>query len=165
MIVISLGKGRDIDPDDDPLGRARVGYDPGITEHQALERGRGVWVLGQRAADEEWLTVAHHGEGLAVARIRRVVPAGDRAYLEVDPITVGPIHDAIVGAAVPTTRNPVSYRHAAFEDRACACGCGSTTVDGATWLIGHDTKAIHERIALVGGVQQFCTWFDSNWKR
>ncbi|MGW2257835.1 hypothetical protein ACWCXE_08205 [Streptomyces sp. NPDC001780] len=45
----------------------------------------------------------------------------------------------------------------------CNCGCGKP-IERGDFLPGHGRRAIHERIARVGTVMDFITWFDQTWK-
>ena len=60
----------------------------------------------------------------------------------------------------PTSRNPISYGpDDADLAMLCMCGCGERIYAGY-FLPGHDQRAIHARIARIGSVAQFITWFD-----
>jgi hypothetical protein len=43
-----------------------------------------------------------------------------------------------------------------------AKGCGCWLPRG-TYFPGHDQRAIHERVARVGGIREFLDWFDRTW--
>ncbi len=53
-------------------------------------------------------------------------------------------------------------RNLTFGNRVCGCSCG-TPINRGDFLPGHDQRAIHERIAKVGTVKDFITWFDNAW--
>jgi hypothetical protein len=76
-----------------------------------------------------------------------------------------PVFDQYVGGATPAgkSRNPVQYVDSPIDRTLCACGCGNQTPAGRHFIAGHDQKAIHERIAKVGGVVPFLEWFDNTW--
>lgn len=92
MIDIKLGAPRDVDPATDPLGRSRIGADPGLTPAEAWLRGRGVWKLkadNVLTQDEVQITDKDRTI-LAVARITGITKHDDRqaiegALLENDP--------------------------------------------------------------------------------
>lgn len=44
----------------------------------------------------------------------------------------------------------------------CHCGCGEPVATG-WFLIGHDQKALHARVAKVGTVREFIDWFDNTY--
>lgn len=85
------------------------------------------------------------------AIVGRVLVAGHEAY------------DALVGQAVDTNRNPVTY----FDDsvsasRTCACGCGTRVFGQRQWVPGHDQRAVTECIARQWGSNKaFIDWFDA----
>jgi hypothetical protein len=48
----------------------------------------------------------------------------------------------------------------------CPTGCPGDAWPNSCrddFLPGHDQRAIHERIAKVGTVKDFITWFDDSW--
>lgn len=52
------------------------------------------------------------------------------------------------------------------EQPACRCGCGETPSPGGNWPPGgHDHRALHQRIALIGTTAEFCDWFDETFQQ
>lgn len=71
MLQIRIGQVRSMDPLTEALGRGRIGYRPGMTEQQAWEAGRGVWVLKvDRALEQDEVQVINLDDiVLAVAEV------------------------------------------------------------------------------------------------
>ncbi|MFJ7250159.1 hypothetical protein ACIQWA_36745 [Kitasatospora sp. NPDC098652] len=163
MIHIKLGP-RTAARTDDPLGRSHTGWEPGMTDHQLYEAGRGAWVLGAKADRERYLLLAADGLVRQAIEIDRLVQVtSSRRAAEGTVLAAGhPVHDAYVGKPSPvpaTVRNPVTYIDSVLDVKACACGCGESTTTG--WFVpGHDQKALHERVAQIGTVHEFIQWFD-----
>ncbi|MFI6030812.1 hypothetical protein [Amycolatopsis magusensis] len=112
MLQIQLGQGRPA-PADDWLDRSRIGSWPGMTEQDAWEAGRGVWVFNTDRAlkQDEVQIVDLNGTVLAVARITGITKCGDRYALEGELL----LGDARVGQPTATphpSRNSVAY----FDD-------------------------------------------------
>jgi hypothetical protein len=77
-----------------------------------------------------------------------------------------PVHDRFVGQPDPaesTSRNPVAYLTDPVDQAICRCGCGETIGRGE-WVMGHDQRAIHQRIRadFGGSVSRFIDWYDAN---
>lgn len=109
MLQILMGSERPAAPDDE-LGRAYVGWRPGMTEDEAWEAGRGCWKFkADRAlAEDEVQIINTVGTVLAVARITGISKCGDRCAIEGDLLR----GDPRVGRQTPTphpSRNPVAY--------------------------------------------------------
>ncbi|GAB3161993.1 hypothetical protein GCM10027258_80110 [Amycolatopsis stemonae] len=114
MLQIQLGQERPAAADD-WLGRSRVGSWPGMSEREAWEAGRGVWVLKtDRALQQNEVQIVDvAGMVLAVARITGITKCGGRYALEGDLL----LGDARVGQPTTTphpSRNSVAY----FDDPA-----------------------------------------------
>lgn len=95
---------------DDWLGRATIGFRPGMTEQEAWEAGRGVWKLrlDRALAQDEAQVIDTAGVVLAVAEITGVTKCGDRFALE-GRLRVG---DDRVGKSTATphpSRNSIAY--------------------------------------------------------
>jgi len=73
------------------------------------------------------------------------------------------VYDAYVGkpSPVPAQRNPIRYYSAPVGQKPCRCGCGGLVSSG-DFVIGHDQKALYDRIKRVrdGTVVAFLAWFD-----
>lgn len=165
MIVINLGPAREVDKDEDGLGRSVVGWFPGMSDEQLYEAARGVWKLGSRADRERHALFIAQGLVRGAVEIDRLTVRGDRrAIVGVGQKLLGPgnpIYDTYVGKPDPTgsrTRNPVRYWDPS-AGHVCGCGCGEATE--REFLPGHDQRAIHERISRVfRSVTEFLVWFD-----
>jgi hypothetical protein len=166
MIHITLGPLRLV-PSDDPLGRAHCGWQKGMSDEDCYYSNRGRWVLGNRADDEEFALFSTRDDAgqkrfrMAIT-IDRIEDTGEGRRAMVGRILRPghPVYDKYVGREAPATRNPVTYID---EQEACACGCGELAAPGKDFLPGHDQRAIHERVAKVGGVRKFVDWFDTTW--
>ncbi|MEU0237741.1 hypothetical protein ABZ234_08615 [Nocardiopsis sp. NPDC006198] len=163
MIQIRLGPRRPVDPVLDPLGRDHVGWSPDLDEHQVYEAGRGCWVLGPNADEQDYALITAQGTVRLVVEIDRLVPAGPRRRAIVGSV-LGPDHPvaaAHLGRPEPetTSRNPIAYltRPPAY----CRCGCGeqltrkgrSTAVTG--YQRGHDNRALTALASTYGGAAAF----------
>ncbi|WNI20024.1 hypothetical protein [Actinacidiphila sp. ITFR-21] len=168
MIQITLGKKKDVDPNSDALQRAQIGWSDGLSDQQLYEVARGVWVMpGSRVERERFAVVNGGGIIRQALEIDRVVdvPGGRRAF-EGRILGPGdPVHDHYVGKPAPNgaQQNPITYFDSPLGNRECSCGCGKPIGRG-DFLPGHDQRAIHERIAHIGTVKNFITWFDQTWK-
>jgi hypothetical protein len=172
MIHITLGH-REEEAPGDPLGRPYHGWSGDMTEEECYQYNRGRWVLGERADSERYaLFSARDAAGTkrvrAAIEITGIEDTGEgRRAMRGHVLKPGhPVHDQYVGgpALVDPARNPVSYVESPLDDQGfCACGCGEPTARGRDFLPGHDQRAIHERIAKVGGVREFLDWFDASW--
>jgi hypothetical protein len=166
MIHITLGP-IGPEPADDPLGRTHHGWREGMTDEENYYCNRGCWILGERADKEEFaLFSARDDAGSKLFRMAITIDGiedaadGRRAMVGRILRAGHPVYDKYVGREAPATRNPVTY----IEDQeACACGCGELAAPGKDFLPGHDQRAIHDRITMVGGVRKFLEWFDATW--
>lgn len=169
--VIGLGNYRDINPEEDPLGRDWVGYFPRIAEAEAWEQNRGIWKMSRdRVARERFALIVGAGHVRAVAEITGISEYDDRIALEGHLLEAGhPIYDTYMGApdpAVNRSRNPIAYQElpeeAALRTGPCACGCGETT--DRDFLPGHEIRAIMARVRdhFGGNALKFVTWLDDN---
>lgn len=112
MLQIQLGPERPA-PVGDWLDRSRIGSWPGMSEHDAWEAGRGVWVFNTDRAlkQDEVQIVDLAGTVLAVARITGITKCGERYALEGELL----LGDDRVGQPTATphpSRNSVAY----FDD-------------------------------------------------
>jgi hypothetical protein len=165
VVVINLASAREVDRNEDGLGRSVVGWHPGMTDEQLYEAGRGTWKLGSRADRERYALFVGHGIVRGAVEIDRLTVHDDRrAIVGVGEKLLGPgnpIYDAYVGKPDPTgshTRNPIRYWDPS-SGHVCGCGCGEPTE--REFLPGHDQRAIHERISRAfRTVTEFLAWFD-----
>lgn len=109
MLQIQLGAERPAGADD-RLGRATVGWHPGMPEDEAWQAGRGVWKFNaDRALSQDEVQIINtDGIVLAVAKITGISKHGDRYALEGDLLC----GDPRVGRPTPSphlSRNPVTY--------------------------------------------------------
>lgn len=110
MLQIQIGPERQLDPEDDCLGRSSMGSHPGMSEQDAWTAGRGVWKFNaDRALTEEEVQIVNtEGTVLAIATVRGISKCGDRYALEGDLL----LGDPRVGRPTSTphpSRNPVAY--------------------------------------------------------
>lgn len=166
MIHITLGPMRDVNPKEDQLGRDHVGWDANMDDEALFRANRGCWVLGERAEREQYALLSHNGEVRMAIEIDRLVPvAGGRKAMEGRFLKPGDaVYDAYVGGEPPveSARNPITYFDSPHGTRVCHCGCGEPVATG-WFLIGHDQKALHARVAKVGTVREFIDWFDNTY--
>jgi hypothetical protein len=166
MIQITLGRKRLVDPATDPFQRTQIGWEDGLSEQQLHDIARGVWAMGKRAWQERYAVVSGAGIARQAIEIRKVIDTGDGRHAFVGRILQpgDPVYDLYVGKPAPNgpQQNPITYFDSPLERRTCACNCG-TPISRGDFLPGHDQRAIHERIAQVGTVRDFITWFDSTW--
>lgn len=168
MIQVSLGLERAIDPALDPLGRTRIGWAQGMSEVELYEIARGTWVLSHaRAVKEKYLVVSGDGIIRQAIEIKSVSKAADgRLLFDGRVLCAGdPVYDEFVGKPAPngTQQNPITYFGSPLEHTGCGCGCGELVPPTREFVIGHDQRAIHDRITKVGSVRQFLDWFDATW--
>ncbi|MEU4820231.1 hypothetical protein AB0G03_31800 [Micromonospora aurantiaca] len=109
MLQIQIGAERAAHADD-RLGRATVGWRPGMSEDEAWEAGRGIWKFkADRALSQDEAQIINtEGTVIAVARITGISKHGDRYALE-GTLLRG---DPRVGRPTPSphlSRNPVTY--------------------------------------------------------
>jgi hypothetical protein len=166
MIQITLGRKKLVDPGDDPLHRSQIGWDEGLAGQQLYEIARGVWAMGKKAGQERYAIVSGAGTARQAIEIDQVVnvEGGRRAFVGNILQPGDPVYDLYVGKPAPNgnQQNPITYFESSLDNRVCACGCG-TAINRGDFLPGHDQRAIHERIAKVGTVKDFITWFDDTW--
>ncbi|MEV1092361.1 hypothetical protein [Streptomyces microflavus] len=109
MLQIQLGAERPA-VSGDGLGRAVVGWRPGMSEDEVWQAGRGIWKFNaDRALSQDEVQIINaDGMVLAVARITGISKHGDRYALEGDLLR----GDLRVGQPTPSphlSRNPVTY--------------------------------------------------------
>jgi hypothetical protein len=139
-----------------------------MSDRQLYDAARWSWSMSaERAGRERYAVVSGGGVVRQVIGIDRVVDApGGRLAFEGRILGPGdPVHDHYVGRPAPNGRqqNPITYFDSRLDGRECNCGCGKPISRGE-FLPGHDQRAIHERIARVGTVMDFITWFDRTWE-
>jgi hypothetical protein len=166
MIQITQGAKRFVDQATDPLQRTHIGWEEGLTDQQLYDRAHGVYVMGKKAWQERYAIVSGAGTARQAIEIDGIVPVGGGRHAFVGRILQPghPVYDLYVGKPAPngSQQNPITYFDSPLDRRTCACGCG-TTIKRGDFLPGHDQRAIHERIAQVGTVKDFITWFDDTW--
>ena len=166
MIHITLGRRRDVNPQEDQLGRDHVGWVESMGDEALFRANRGCWVLGERAERERYALLSAEKEVRMAIEINRLVPvAGGRKAIEGRFLKPGDaVYDAYVGGKPPveSVRNPVTYFDSPHGTRMCHCGCGEPVPTG-WFLIGHDQKALHARVAKIGTVREFIDWFDNTY--
>ncbi len=166
MIHIALGPMRYVNPKEDQLGRNHVGWDPAMDDEALFEANRGCWVLGERAEKEQYALLSADGTVRMAIAIDRLVPVtGGRKAMEGRFLKPGDeVYDAYVGGEPPVAahRNPIAYFESPHDARLCQCGCGESVSTG-WFLIGHDQKALHARVAKIGTVREFIDWFDNTY--
>ncbi|NVI86119.1 hypothetical protein [Actinomadura sp. BRA 177] len=162
MIQITLGEKTQLDSQEDPLGRAYLGFTEEMTDEQLYEANHGRWILGPRADNERFAIFNAKGVIRQAIEIERIVPSGDRRAIEGKILAAGhPVYDAYVGKPAPAGpfRNPIAYFESEHDARVCGCGCGAVVAPGH-FLPGHDQKALYDRVAKIGTVHDFILWFD-----
>ncbi|MEP7160864.1 MAG: hypothetical protein ABI746_07150 [Dermatophilaceae bacterium] len=102
----------------DALGRERVGYRDGASDHELWLRGRGVWRMqADRVVDSEYLLIAHAGIVRMVGTIDGLTIHGDRIAIIGRPLGSHPL----IGQLDPldnNSQNPVAYGD--FDESAWA---------------------------------------------
>ncbi|MEU9379466.1 hypothetical protein AB0D38_00035 [Streptomyces sp. NPDC048279] len=166
MLTIALGAYQTFPTDE--YGRSSAGWRPGLTDEEVYQAGRGRWRLGTRAERERYALFTAMGIVVLAVEIDSIAAADPDGRRTIDGTILKPghpVYDRYVGGATPAgkSQNPVQYVGSPFDRTLCACGCGSETPSGRNFIAGHDQKAIHTRIAKVGGVVQFLDWFDKTW--
>lgn len=165
MLHITLGPERPVDPEQDELGRDRVGFSHTMSELALYDANHGCWKLGPRASKERYVIVSFEGtvrQAIEIQSVERVA-RGNRSVVNGEILRGGhPVYDKYVGKTSPVqgVRNPVTY----FDDddvdgQPCRCGCGGS-VGGRDFLPGHDQTALHDRVKQIGTVSEFLDWFD-----
>lgn len=93
----------------DALGRERVGFAEGLSDHEVWLRGRGVWRMqADRVLTSQYLLIAHAGTVRMVGTIDGVTIHGDRVAIIGRPLGDHPL----VGRPDPldnASQNPVAY--------------------------------------------------------
>ena len=163
MIVITIRAEHSLSAPDE-LGRTRAGYRPGMSDEELYEAARGCWVLGPQADREHYALVVYDGIVRQAIEIDRLVnTTGGRRAIEGSVVELGhAVYETYVGkkSPVPPQRNPIRYFDSPVGHKRCRCGCGEVVPSG-DFVVGHDQKALHERIKKVGTVAQFLDWFDN----
>ena len=164
MLHITLGPERPVDPQQDELGRDRVGFSPTMSELALYDANHGCWKLGPRAHRERYMIVSFEGIVRQAIEIDSIEPTsrGNRSVVNGKILQAGhPVYDKYVGKPSPVqgVRNPVTYFDDDVDGQPCRCGCGGS-VTGGDFLPGHDQRAIHDRISQIGTVADFLHWFD-----
>jgi hypothetical protein len=169
MIHIKLGPARPAAADD-PMDRDFVGWSPDQTPEQLFARNRGRWLLGARAAVEQYVAFSStitKQVVLVVAKTGMEDAGGGKWAIVGDILAPGnAVHDQLVGQPIlDAYRNPVTYvDHPAELARRCACGCGEEVNGTRMFQPGHDQRAVYKRItARWGGVAGFLAWFDQEY--
>ncbi|MGW7067129.1 hypothetical protein ACWGII_14275 [Streptomyces sp. NPDC054855] len=109
MLQIQIGAERAADAGD-LLGRATLGWRPGMSEAEAWEAGRGIWKFNaDRALTQDEVQIINtEGTVLAVAKVTGISKHGGRYALE-GKLLLG---DPRVGRPTESphlSRNPVTY--------------------------------------------------------
>lgn len=150
------------------FGQTAVGWRPGLTDEEVYAAARGRWKLGGRADRERYALFIAKGIVVLAVKIDNIA-APDREGRRTLSGTIlkpgDPVYDNYVGGDAPVgkSQNPVQYIDSPFDRTGCLCGCGEEAPSGRNFIAGHDQRAIHERIAKVGGVAPFLDWFDKTW--
>ena len=165
MLHITLGPERLVDPEQDELGRDRVGFSHTMSENALYDANHGCWKVGPRAAKERYMIVSFEGIVRQAIEIDSIDPVdrGNRSVVNGTVLRAGHrVYDKYVGKTSPVQgmRNPVTY----FDDddmdgQPCKCDCGAV-VSGRDFLPGHDQTALHHRVKQIGTVAEFLVWFD-----
>ena len=125
MLHITISNDRRVKPDEDGLGRKRVGYYDGMSQQALYTASRGCWVMGGRAVRERHALVTYDGivrQAIEVHGIIDVSPVRSgkgRRAIEGRILTAGdPVYDTYVGKPSPVgrVRNPITY----FDDPVSA---------------------------------------------
>lgn len=145
-----------------------------MTPAELYEAGRYAWVLGAQADRETYALIVFNNTVLQAVQIesledvvvtnKKGLPQNRRA-IHGEVLGAGhPVFERFVGnvAPKPSTQNPIKYVEDELDLTACLCGCGGPV--RADFLPGHDQRAIHERIALLGSVANFLRWFDQTYE-
>ncbi|WP_331743684.1 hypothetical protein OG762_48305 (plasmid) [Streptomyces sp. NBC_01136] len=166
MLTIALGTYQTFPTDE--YGKSTAGWRPGLTDEEVYEAGRGRWRLGTRADRERYALFTAKGIVVLAVRIDSITAADPDGRRTINGTVLkpgDPMYDKYVGSDAPVgkSQNPVQYVDSPFDRTLCACGCGSETPSGRSFIAGHDQRAIHDRISKVGGVVPFLDWFDKTW--
>lgn len=147
---------------------------PRMTEAEALEAGRGVWLLNSKVISREQFTLIT-GQDLvrAVARIAAVTEhdtvGGRKKALEAELLGPGhPMYDRYINQPDPLandSRNSIACgdlpEEAPFRTRDCVCGSGESATHD--FVPGHELRAIQARVRehFDGSALAFITWLDT----
>ncbi|MFR9675753.1 hypothetical protein [Streptomyces sp. TR02-1] len=178
MLHIKLREPKELDPTTCPMGRHYNGWHKDMSEQDVYDINRGRWVLGERADSERYALFAAEGVVRAAVEIHNISSSDGTGYADKDGrrILTGrvltsdhPVHSTYVGKPSPADawdkRNPIFYFNGEHDVRLCACGCGeSVTHPSNNFMVGHDQRAIRQRVNSVGGPVAFMKWFDAAWK-
>src|SRR5260370_22867395 len=116
MLHITLGPERPKDPEQDELGRDRVGFSPTMSDLALYDANHGCWKLGPRATKERYMILSFEGIVRQAVEIDSIDPVtgGNRSNRSVvhGPILRAghPVFDKYVGetSPVPARRNAVT---------------------------------------------------------
>lgn len=164
MLHITLGPERPVDPEQDELGRDRVGFSPTMSALALYDANHGCWKLGPRASRERYMIVSFGGIVQQAVEIKSIEPVerSNRSVVNGTILCAGhPVYDKYVGKTSPVQgmRNPVTYFDDDVDGQPCRCGCGGSAT-GRDFLPGHDQTALHARVKQIGTVAEFLDWFD-----
>jgi len=146
-----------------------------MSQRALYEAARGNWVLGERALREHYAIVSFEGTVVLAMEIDALETTDkrlpedtrdDRRAIKGKILVSGDeVYDAYVGkpTPIPTSRNPIKYFNSSVGHVPCRCDCGGK-VELGDFLMGHDQRALHDRISKVGTVAEFLDWFDNVWK-
>ncbi len=142
MIQITLGEKTQLDSQEDPLGRAYLGFTEEMTDEQLYEANHGRWILGPRADNERFAIFNAKGSSGRRSRSSGSCPPATAAPSRQDPRCRAPGLRRLRGQARPgwPFRNPIAYFESEHDARVCGCGCGAVVAPGH-FLPGHDQKA------------------------
>jgi hypothetical protein len=171
VIHFKIGDRREVDPATDEMGRSWIGLVDGMTAQEVYDRNRGMWFLGRQALGHRFAVFTSLATklGIAVVGIQRIEDFPGSAKRAVVGTVLGPghpVHDRYVGQPAPDRyRNPKTFHPDPDVPAArCACGCGEDVTGGRAFRIGHDQRAIRERINRQwGGALGFIQWFDEQY--
>lgn len=170
MLHIMLTKKAPQNDPTDPLSRAYFGWDDAASIKENWDNNRGYYALGARADRERYVLFSLRSSGRVVmaGRIDDIIDAAGkpgRRIIVGEPLPADhPVWKAYVGNGTPEhslVRNPVTYPPLTVEGsgRPCGCGCGQEVFTG-DFVRGHDQTALHQRVAQIGSITEFLTWFD-----
>ena len=143
-----------------------------MSKRALYEAARGNWVLGERADREHYAVVSFDGTVLMATQIESLEMVDKRAADDSRDnrraingkilVEGDEVYDEYVGKPTPiaTGRNPIKYFDSPVGHVSCKCGCGGTVALG-DFLMGHDQRALHERVSQIGTVAEFLDWFDN----
>ncbi len=166
---------------DDPLRRPECGWYEGMSEEDAWTAARGTWRFDlKRRGHERYAFVVggHTGDGPVLAAVELDPTAGERASdgkwdfgeLGRNVKLLPPPHPLRRYTTDPTgvrSRYSVLYvdlpeAQGRPEPRTCACGCGAEVT--RDFAIGHDRRAVQDRINrhFGGSTLAFMDWIDEH---